>query len=273
VLGRRSLVISLLALTAMTVPAAAQPKPDLWPRWLAHDETSRLSIDHGPWQALLSRRVSLAADGVARFAYAETTRDEKAALKAYLAGLSRVAISGHARPEQRAYWINLYNALTVDLILDRFPVESIRDISISPGFFSVGPWGRKLIEVEGEVLSLDDIEHRILRPIWKDPRLHYALNCASLGCPNLQATAFAAANAEALLDAAAREFVNHPRAARMVNGRLVVSSIYVWFREDFGGTDDGVIRHLDAHADPPLKQALRSARSVSAHDYDWRLNR
>jgi len=219
------------------------------------------------------RRVSRAADGIARFAYAETTPEEKSALKNYLAGLSRIAISGHARPEQRAYWINLYNALTVDLVLDRFPVASIRDISISPGLFTIGPWGRKLIEVEGVALSLDDIEHRILRPIWKDPRLHYALNCASLGCPDLQATAFTAANAEVLLDAAARAFVNHPRGARIADRRLTVSSIYVWFREDFGGTDDGVIRHLDTYADPPLKRALETVRGVAGHAYDWRLNR
>jgi Protein of unknown function, DUF547 len=87
-------------------------------------------------------------------------------------------------------------------------VASIRDIAISPGLFSVGPWGRKLIEVEGEPLSLDDIEHRILRPIWRDPRLHYAVNCAALGCPNLRSSAFTAANADILLETAASDYVN-----------------------------------------------------------------
>jgi Protein of unknown function, DUF547 len=87
-------------------------------------------------------------------------------------------------------------------------VASIRDIAISPGLFSVGPWGGKLIEVEGEPLSLDDIEHRILRPIWRDPRLHYAVNCAALGCPNLRSSAFTAANADILLETAASDYVN-----------------------------------------------------------------
>ena len=83
-----------------------------------------------------------------------------------------------------------------------FGTEVVRD-AISPGLFSVGPWGRKLITVEGEALSLDDIEHRTLRPIWRDSRIHYAVNCAAVGCPNLQSSAFTAANAEALLDKAA----------------------------------------------------------------------
>ncbi len=87
------------------------------------------------------------------------------------------------RAEQFPFWINLYNALTVKVVLDHYPVEIIRDIDISPGLFADGPWGKKLVTVEGEALSLDDIEHRILRPIWKDPRLHYVLNCAALGVP------------------------------------------------------------------------------------------
>ena len=107
-----------------------------------------------------------------------------------------IAISNYNRAEQKAYWINVYNAVTVDVILSRYPVASMRDINISPGFLARGPWGAKLFSVEEEKLSLDDIEHRILRPIWKDNRVHYALNWASLGSPNLQPAAFTAQNTE-----------------------------------------------------------------------------
>ena len=100
--------------------------------------------------------------------------------------LSGVAIGGYAPDEQRAFWINLYHALTVRVILSHYPVSGIREIDISPGLFARGPWDRKLIPVEGVELTLNDIEHRILRPIWRDPRVHYALNCASLGCPDLR---------------------------------------------------------------------------------------
>jgi hypothetical protein len=121
-------------------------------------------------------------------------------------------------------------------------------------------------------VSLDDIEHRILRPIWKDPRLHYALNCASIGCPNLQVRAFNAANGESLLEKGARDFINHRRGASVKDGRLRVSSIYTWFKEDFGGNDAGVIRHLSAFAKPGLKTSLKGIRVIDDDDYDWSLN-
>ena len=158
-------------------------------------------------------------------------------------------------------------------MLDHYPVDSIRDISISPGFFSVGPWGKKLIRIEGEELSLDDIEHRILRPIWKDPRIHYAVNCASMGCPKLMPRAFTAQNTEELLERGAKDFINSDHGARFEsNTRLVASSIYDWFQEDFGGTESGVIAHLREYARAPLIEKLSGVDEVYDFEYDWTLN-
>ena len=157
-------------------------------------------------------------------------------------------------------------------MLDHYPVDGIRDIDISPGLFADGPWDKKLVEIEGEDVSLNDIEHRILRPIWRDPRIHYAVNCASIGCSNLRPTAFTAANSDALLTAAAQAYVNHPRGARVEDGKLIVSSIYVWFQEDFGGNDAGVIRHLIRYAAAGLGTRLAGVTSIHTHDYDWGLN-
>ncbi len=130
----------------------------------------------------------------------------------------------------------------------------------------------ELITIKGEALTLDDIEHRILRPIWLDARIHYAVNCASLGCPNLQRQAFTAANTESLLETAAREFINHPRGAKVEDGRLVVSSIYDWFEDDFGGNDRGVIEHLKIYAETDLRRALSNLDRISDDRYDWQLN-
>jgi hypothetical protein len=157
-------------------------------------------------------------------------------------------------------------------VVSRFPVKSIRDINISPGFLTRGPWGAKLLTIEGEKLSLDDIEHRILRPIWKDNRVHYAVNCASLGCPNLKPVAYTGENADALLEQGAREFINHPRAVAVTNGKLRVSSIYVWFQEDFGGNAEGLMEHWRKYADGTLANKLQSYSGGLDHDYDWRLN-
>ena len=258
-------------LMAFSLAALAAPKAELWQRWAASTQ-SKVAIDHGAWNAFLERNVQLGTDGINRIAYGKVTQADRAALRAYLDGLQKVAIRKFSRDEQRAYWINLYNAATVDVVLAHYPVDSILKIDISPGLFAKGPWKKKLLTVEGEAVSLDDIEHRILRPIWKDPRTHYAVNCASIGCPNLQAQAYSSGNLEALLDAGARAYVNHPRGARVAQGRLTVSSIYVWFESDFGGDDAGVIAHLRKYAEPALAKQLEGVRRVDGHAYDWSLN-
>lgn len=252
--------------------ARAAPKAELWPRWQAHRPASTTTVDHAAWDGILASRLRASPDGINRFAYGEVSPDERAALAGYIAALAGARVSGLPRPEQRALWINLYNALTVKIILDHYPVNSIRDINISSGLFSVGPWGRKLVSVEGESISLDDIEHRILRPIWGDPRLHYAVNCASIGCPNLAAEPYTAANAERLLDEGAFAYVNHPRGVRLVRRGLMVSSIYAWFKDDFGGHDAGVITHLRRYALPGLAAKLATATGIVDHAYDWTLN-
>jgi len=271
----RLFILTLAALVSLAgvPPAQAAPKADLWPFWLPHDPASTETVDHSAWDRLLKTHVVASPDGINRFAYNRVTPADRRTLEDYLDRLSMVVPRKLNRDEQRAFWINLYNALTVRVILDHYPVDSIKQINISPGLFSIGPWRRKLMTVDGEPVSLDDIEHRILRPIWKDPRIHYAVNCAALGCPNLQPRAFTAANGEFLLSQAAIEFVNHPRAVRFDGDRLIVSSIYVWFREDFGaGHERDVILHLAGYAAPALAERLFVARYIFDDAYDWALN-
>jgi hypothetical protein len=265
-------VIFAICLSVVAVAHAA-PKADLWPRWQKHDAASSRKIDHGAWNGFLSKYlVAPHPSGVNRVRYGALSPEDRTRLKNYLSALQALPISNYNRAEQKAYWINLYNALTVDVILSRFPVKSIRDINISPGFFTRGPWGAKLADIEGEKLSLDDVEHRILRPIWKDNRVHYAVNCASLGCPNLQPEAYAAENTEALLEKGAREYINHRRGVAIRNGKLAVSSIYEWFKEDFGASREALMQHWLQYADKALADALKSYTGGLNHAYDWRLN-
>jgi hypothetical protein len=265
--------LTILAVLFGWTSAQAAPKAELWARWQKHDAGSTQKINHGAWDSFLKQFVVAPhPSGIHRVRYQAVQPEDLRNLKNYLQAMQAVAISGHNRMEQKAYWINVYNALTVDVILGRFPVASIRDINISPGFLSRGPWGAKLFAVEGERLSLDDIEHRILRPIWKDSRVHYAVNCASLGCPNLQPLAFTGDNTEVLMEKASREFVNHPRGVSIQNGRLQVSSIYVWFQEDFGRDAEDLMEHWQRYANPKLADALEKYSGGLAHDYDWRLN-
>ena len=264
--------VAALLILLVSLPAAGAPNAELWERWLEHDPDSRLQVDHSIWDRIVRAYIVPGSDGINYFAYGKVSGSDRSALQRYLQYLEQTPVSRLSRAEQKAYWINLYNALTVQVVLDHYPVESIRDIDISPGFFADGPWKKKLVRIENQEISLDDIEHRILRPIWKDPRIHYGVNCASIGCPNLQPHAFTAENTEALLDRGAREYVNHPRGARVEDGRLIVSSIYEWFQEDFGGSDAGVIEHLKNWARPELQNRLKPMDRISDHHYDWTLN-
>ena len=171
---------------------------------------------------------------------------------------------------QRAWWYNLYNAATVDLVLADYPVDSIKEVK--GGLFNTGPWDEDVLTVNGVALSLNDVEHGILRPIYGDNRVHYAVNCASIGCPNLKATPWIGATLEADLDAAAREYVNHPRGADANGAVLYVSKIYDWYEEDFGGSTSGVINHLKKYARQDLSDDLMGISDIEGSRYDWDLN-
>jgi hypothetical protein len=252
-------------------PVQAASTAILWERWLAADPDSTAIVDHHAWDRLLRRHVVIGADGINRVAYGSVSGEDRKHLRTYIAALSKLRIGSYRRAEQFAYWVNLYNALTVDLVLDHYPVDSIRSIDVSPGLFADGPWRAALVEVEGVPLSLDDIEHRILRPVWREPRVHYALSCASVGCPNLAPVAYTATNTEDLLTAGARAYVNHWRGARVEGGKLMVSRLYRWFIEDFGG-EVGVIDHVKRYAASDLAKSIGDLGHISDGGYDWPLN-
>ena len=167
------------------------------------------------FDALLGRYVTLSADGISRVDYGrwQKSKADMAALGTFIEDQSSRPPSRLSKYGRFAYWANLYNAITLKVVLDAYPVASIRDIKSGGNWFDPkaydGPWIEKRVTVGGRALSLDDIEHEILRPTMKDPRVHYAVNCASYGCPNLRPVAWRAETLDADLDAAARAFINH----------------------------------------------------------------
>jgi len=239
--------------------------------WDVSVSSNTQDIDHSDWQKLLNRYlVSDHVSGVNRFDYQIVNNADKKLLNNYLNVLQQLDPRIYNRNSQQAYWINLYNALTVRVILDNYPVDSIT--GIGEDFASFGPWDDHAATIQGQELSLNAIEHGILRPLWNDNRIHYAVNCASIGCPNLSAQAFTAANREELLEQAARAYINHERGVRFENDELIVSSIYHWYRVDFGDTDASLLRHLKKYAEAPLLQQLENLQGDIDHGYDWNLN-
>lgn len=268
---KRLILISTLLVALLPSALHAAPGSKLIDRWLAHDPASTTVIDHSDWDRILKANIVTDANGLNRFDYGGISAADKQALKAYVAKLTSTNVDALNREEQYAYWINAYNAITVDLIVDHYPVKSI--LKVMGGFIGTGPWDNDVVVIMGEDVSLNDIEHGILRPIWDDPRTHYAINCASVGCPNLATDAWTVGNMEAMLDEAAFTFVNSGRAVQKVSKRgIKVSSIYHWFTEDFGDNDAEVIAHIAQYAKGDLAGQLAKAKKIRGHDYDWALN-
>ena len=246
--------------------------------WQTSDETSVKQVDHGAWQDILTAYLRVHGPGINKFDYAllKANAKDTSKLAKYLDYLQELDPRTYSRAEQKAYWINLYNALTVKVVVDAFPVDSIRDIcgDRAAGSECSGPWNEVRARVAGQGLTLDNIENDILRPIWKDNRIHYGLSCASYSCPDLSGTAFTAKNTKALLDTGARKYVNDKRGVDfMEDDFIIISSIYDWYVEDFGNNKQGVIKHLALYADKELAERLKNFNGAVDYEYDWRLNR
>lgn len=249
----------------------ATPQKDLWPIWQVNNSKSVATVDNGNYQKFLTKYITTDSSGVNLVAYSKVNTSDRQMLEGYLSYLSSIKISEYNRNEQLAYWANLYNALTIDTVLKHMPVESILKIKLG-GVFSSGPWDAKLIKVENQELSLNDIEHRIIRPIWNDSRTHYILNCASFSCPNLQKIPFSGATIDSSLNSAAIAYVNSPRGVSINNGILTVSQIYEWYGDDFGINQQQIISQISKYANPTLKLQLTKFTHINKYVYNWSLN-
>lgn len=252
---------------------------------LGRSHAQALDHTHAAWSALLNKHVVL-LDGAhaSQLRYAGMAAD-RAALKAYLGTLTSVAPStfeAFSKAQQMAFLINAYNAATVELILTRYPrLASIKEL----GSLLSSPWKPKIVALLGGPVSLDQIEHEMLRARgrYDDPRVHFAVNCASVGCPMLREEAYVGDRLDAQLDEQMRRFLGD-RTRNRWNGarqRLEVSKIFDWYGEDFRLGHRGMVslpalfaRHAELLADAPAeRERLRTQKVELAFlDYDWKLN-
>ena len=246
-------------------------------------QNSGLDHSYAAWEALLQKHVKWQPDGKqSRMAYKGLAAD-RTALQAVLAQWSAVTpaqFAAFSRDQQMAFLINAYNGFTAELILSKYPgLKSIKDA----GSLVQSPWKNKFFVLLGEQHHLDWIEHEQLRPKYNDPRVHAAVNCASIGCPALRPDAFTAAKLDSQLsDGMARFMGDHTRNRyNAQSGKLEVSSIFKWFREDFEKGQRGFTKLEDVFAfyadqltdDPAGRDKLRAKTvSISFLDYDWSLN-
>jgi hypothetical protein len=238
----------------------------------AADSGAGFDREHPAWTRLVRRYVS---GGLVD--YAALKRDGRPALDPYLRSLEsveRAELEAWPRSDQLAFWINAYNAYTVKLVLDHHPLRSIRSIGFLPG----SAFKRKFIPLEraaGRKLSLDDIEHRILRARFQEPRIHFAIVCASRSCPVLRDEAYRGGDLDAQLDGAARAFLRDPARNRYdpASRTLSLSSIFEWFRGDFESAAGTLPAFVARYADEGTAEALRRGGvKIEFLDYDWSLN-
>lgn len=262
------------ALFMSSALSVAAPAVNYWPIWNKSNEANRRVINHSALDTILRTYViSSHASGINRFRYGDVSRKHRKQLVRYIKTVTAVDPRGYSRAEQKAYWLNLYNALTLELILDNYPVDSIENIP-GPGGRSgtKGPWDKKVASVAGEKISLNDIEHRILRPIWQDHRIHFGLACGGLGCPNLQPTAFTSANNRELLKKSGYDFVKHPRGVLLKNGELHASKLFEWYKGDFAKNDKGLLKVFARYSEDRQALYLLGFKGQIAYNHDWRIN-
>lgn len=257
------------AQTALEKAFVAKPKLDS-AIWKKHDPASTLEVDHSAWDGFLSKYVKRNGSGVNLLAYNRVSAGDKKVLADYLALLQSTDVTKLNRNEQYAFWMNLYNASVVNVVLKNKGISSILKVKSNPVDFK-GPFNDPVASVNGRTLTPDTIESGIVRPIWNDPNLHYGFNCAAISCPNLQPKAFRGKTVHAQLDAAARAFINDKRGVQVSNGKITASKIYFWYSDDFGG-EKGVLKHLNKYANDNLKSQLGGKSKINAYEYDWSLN-
>lgn len=212
------------------------------------------AVDHSQWNLLLKKYVDDQGD----VNYKAFKKDEKA-LDAYLKTLAENELSEtSSKSEKLAYFINLYNAATIKLILKNYPIKSIKDIK--------KPWDQEWIKVGAKIYSLGDIEHKILRKM-NEPRIHFAINCASYSCPKLSNKAFMSATLETQLQNASIDFINDPKRNIISADAIEISMIFKWFKSDF--TENGsVASYLQSFSKTKFNEDVK----ISFITYDWRLN-
>lgn len=220
--------------------------------------TFSLSAQSGLWNEMLFKHVS--ANGWVNY---KGMQKEEAKLDKYLAYLNSTNIKGWSDTKRKAFWMNAYNAYTVKMILDYYPLKSIMDIKVK----EKGAWDIPYAKVGGKLYTLNAIEHEILRPKFKDPRIHAGINCASYSCPPILNKAFTEANVNSLLELAMKNFVNDPIRNKISKDKIEISQLFDWFTSDF--TDgDSVIDYLNKYS----KTKISKSAKVTYLKYVWTLN-
>jgi hypothetical protein len=251
---------------------ASEYQKRLWLKWSKYSPLSEKTISHESFKVFLARYLKPQADGINLIDYYKVSTVDRKILKEYLKSLSNIKIEQYNRDEQLAYWLNFYNALVINLILEHLPINNMREITLSSPLLARGPWQANIVTIAETKLSLYDIKNRIVRPIWNDPRVLYALFDGTVASPSLFEKPFSKGSLDTDLNTITRRYVNSLRGVQIQDKEITVSSLYDWFEEDFGGRKQDVIWHITQYANPRLKAQLEKANTINNYVYNWHIN-
>nr|WP_293837481.1 DUF547 domain-containing protein [uncultured Arsenicibacter sp.] len=223
------------------------------------------AVDHSAYDRLLKKYVN--EKGLVN--YKGFKSDEKV-FNDYLAMLSKnPPAASWSKNEQMAYWINAYNAYTIRLILDHYPLKSIKDIGSKIKIpFVTTPWAAKFFTIGGDKMSLDNIEHGTLRKKYNDPRIHFALVCASISCPRLRNEAYMADKLDAQMDDQGRDFLNNPSKNKIGKDEAQLSNYFNWYKGDWNKNGQSVVKWVNKYSDTKISDKT----AITYLDYNWNLN-
>ena len=266
-----TIALAVAVLSLATTPSMAQQRT-LGPQVPAAQQVSMDKIDHTAWNGLLAKYVN--DKGRVNYAGLKASQADSQTLDAYIDQLASASVTqGAARENQMAYWINAYNAVTVKGILQVYPTSSIRNYTPEDGSYNI--WKNLLLNVGGKQISLEAIENKVLRPMG-DPRIHFAVVCASIGCPRLLNEAYVGETLNEQLNKNAVDFFSHPQNFQFDQARreFKLSSILKWYGGDFGAGKAAQLRTIAPFlpTEAAKQAAAADAVSVSYLDYDWNIN-
>ncbi|GAB3634771.1 DUF547 domain-containing protein [Hymenobacter arcticus] len=260
--------LAALVLAAGTLTAVAVSVPGLNPVPTPTYAVPAASavVDHSAYDRLLKKHVT--AQGLVDY---KGFKADEVAFNQYLALLSKNPPAANwSKPDQMAYWINAYNAYTIRLILDHYPVESIKDIGSKIKIpFVTTPWAAKFFSIGGEKMSLDNIEHGILRKKFDDPRIHFTLVCASISCPRLRNEAYTAAQLEKQFDDQGRDFLNNPAKNKIGKSAAQLSKYFDWYKGDWEKNGQSVVKWVNRYSTTKMDDNTK----ISYLEYNWNLNK
>lgn len=261
----------LVILALITTSLNAAPSAKLWGYWDKSNPSLKAKIDFKPWQDFLAKYVVQKGDQTF-VNYSNVSKKDKQSLNKIINTYSKLEILKYNKNQQLAYWINMYNMLTIRVILQHYPVKSITDIDKSWfGYSKV--WDQNVVKINGKELTLNDIEHRIVRPIWHDPRVHSAVNCASISCPNLSRQAYQGGQINAQLDRSFSTWINSSKGFELKDNNIYISKIFDWYGSDFGNQThmrQFIAKYLTSKV---KKEAiLNENKTIYYQNYNWNLN-